>query len=137
MDMGRTVSKALEIAVGGMVCIRAAGGSYWLLWKPVTAPPWKITVQMTTQRMARGKYIHIVADCDGCHSLRDFSRYDGLVVESGRGQGFEFPKEMGLPGRIASPNITTDVETGIGGWTARRSGRSARESAVMERRCSR
>jgi mono/diheme cytochrome c family protein len=98
-----------------------------LLWKPTTAPPGKISVQVTPQRIARGKYIYTVADCDGCHSLRDFSRYDGPVVESGRGQGFEFPKEMGLPGRIAARNITTDVETGIGGWTDGEKIRAIRE----------
>ena len=39
----------------------------------------------------------------------------------------EFPKEMGLPGRIASRNITPDVETGIGAWTDGEKIRAIRE----------
>ena len=39
----------------------------------------------------------------------------------------EFPKEMGLPGRIASRNITMDRETGIGGWTDGEKIRAIRE----------
>jgi hypothetical protein len=81
------------------------------------APPLAIRVDMTPEKIARGKYIYTLADCDGCHSGRDWSRFAGPVVESQRGQGVEFPPELGLPGRIVSANITTDRETGIGSWT--------------------
>lgn len=81
-----------------------------------TAPP-DIRVPMTPERIARGKYIYIVSDCDGCHSQRDYSRFAAPVIESGRGRGFIFPPEMGLPGVVVAPNITPDPDTGLGGWT--------------------
>jgi mono/diheme cytochrome c family protein len=82
---------------------------------------------MTPERIARGKYIFTVADCDGCHSGRDFKRFGGPVIEGQRGWGVEFPKEMGLPGRIAARNITPDVATGIGAWTDGEKIRAIRE----------
>ena len=39
----------------------------------------------------------------------------------------EFPKELGLPGRIASRNITPDLETGLGAWTDGEKIRAIRE----------
>jgi mono/diheme cytochrome c family protein len=119
--------KVLGMVVGGALCIAVAGGSYVVFRKPAMAPPPDVKVQMTRERIARGKYIFTVSDCSGCHSGRDFSRFDGPVIESQLGQGVEFPKEMGLPGRIASRNITMDVETGIGGWTDGEKIRAIRE----------
>src|SRR5262249_25706228 len=100
------------------VAIAGSGFSYLYLCEPAIAPAPDVKVEMTPERVARGKYIfQVAADCDGCHSLRDFLRFGGPVVESGRGQGFVFPREIGLPGRIAARNITPDKETGIGNWT--------------------
>jgi hypothetical protein len=82
---------------------------------------------MTPERIARGKYIFTVSDCDGCHSPRDFSRFGGPVIEGQRASGFEFPKEVRLPGRIASRNITPDIESGIGAWTDGEKIRAIRE----------
>ncbi len=99
--------------------LAAAGGVGWLfLRKPAMAPPRDVRVPMTPERVARGKYLfEVVADCDGCHSERDFTRFAGPVVVSGRGNAFRFPVEMGLPGEVIAPNITPDVETGIGAWS--------------------
>jgi hypothetical protein len=72
---------------------------------------------MSPARIGRGKYIFALADCDGCHSERDFTRFGGPVVEHGRGKGAVFPKEFGLPGKVVPANITRDKETGIGAWT--------------------
>src|SRR5436305_7816702 len=119
--------KIVGLAAGGVLCVGIAGASYMLLRKPAAAPPPDIKVQMTPERIARGKYIFTLSDCSGCHSGRDFSRFDGPVIEPQLGQGVEFPKEMGLPGRIASRNITMDVETGIGGWTDGEKIRAIRE----------
>jgi hypothetical protein len=115
------------LALGGALCVAAAGATYMVFRKPAMAPPPDVKVQMTPERIARGRYLFTVSDCNGCHSGRDFSRFDGPVIESQRGQGVEFPKEMGLPGRIASRNITMDVETGIGAWTDGEKIRAIRE----------
>src|SRR4051812_39249365 len=122
--------KAMKVAglvLGGILCVGVAGASFMVFRKPAMAPPLDIKVEMTPERIARGKYIFTLSDCNGCHSGRDFSRFGGPVIESQLGQGVEFPKEMGLPGRIASRNITTDVETGIGGWTDGEKIRAIRE----------
>ena len=112
------------LAIAGM----AVGGfTYLYLRKPAMAPPAEVKVEITPARLARGKYLFNLADCDGCHSQRDFSRFGGPVVESGRGRGFVFPPEMGLPGVVAPRNITTDKETGIGDWTDGEKIRAIRE----------
>jgi hypothetical protein len=109
------------------VCLAAAAVGYLVLRKPTMAAPSDVHVAMTLERIARGKYIFELSDCDGCHSGRDFSRFGGPVIVSQRGQGVEFPKELGLPGRIASRNITMDRETGIGRWTDGEKIRAIRE----------
>ena len=74
--------------------VTAVGGfSYLYFRKPATAPPSDVKVAITPARLARGKYLYNLADCDGCHSQRDFSRFNGPVVESGRGMGNVFPPE--------------------------------------------
>jgi cytochrome c553 len=72
---------------------------------------------MTPERVARGRYVYLLTGCDNCHSQRDWSRFAGPVVPSGRGQGSKFPPELKLPGEVAAPNITSDPETGIGAWS--------------------
>lgn len=109
--------KLATLSIGILLCLGIAGASYILARKPAAAPAPNIKVAMTPDRIARGRYIYTLADCDGCHSLRDFSRFGGPVVEGHRGEGIEFPAEMGLPGRVISRNITPDVETGLGAWT--------------------
>jgi hypothetical protein len=100
---------------------------YQLLRRPSSAPPSKITVAMTPERIERGQYLFVtLLDCDGCHSERDFSRLGGPVIAAGRGQGRMLPLE-GLPGQVNAPNITPDKETGIGGWTDGEKIRAIRE----------
>ena len=126
MSVRRVLTVAGLLATG-IVFVGVAGASYMLLRKPATAAPLDVKVEMTPERIARGKYIFTLSDCDGCHSGRDFSRFGGPVIPALKGAGVEFPKEMGMPGRIVSRNITTDVETGIGGWTDGEKIRAIRE----------
>jgi hypothetical protein len=123
----KRVWKAAGLVIGGIACVGVSAASYMVMRKPAIAPPLDIKVEMTPERIARGKYLFTVSDCNGCHSGRDFSRFGGPVIESQMGQGFEFPKELGMPGRIASRNITPDVETGIGAWTDGEKIRAIRE----------
>jgi len=100
------------LAVGG-------SGFGYLYWRePLVAPPMDVVVEINPERVARGKHLfQVLADCDGCHSPRDFSRFGAPVIASRRGSGTIFPKELGLPGMVAPRNITQDKETGIGAWT--------------------
>lgn len=117
--------------VGGIllvaVAIGAGGFCYLYFRHPAMAPPENITVDKSPGRIERGRYIFtVLSDCEGCHSERDFTRLGGPAVESGRGMGGEMPL-AGLPGRVFVPNITPDVETGIGSWTDGEKIRAIRE----------
>jgi len=72
--------------------VTAAASVTFYYRKPATAPPSDVSVTITPTQLARGKYLYNLADCDGCHSQRDFSRCNGPVVESGRGMGNVFPR---------------------------------------------
>src|SRR5262249_35509713 len=95
----RRLLKAIGLMAVGIAFVGVAGASDMLLRKPATAPPLDIKVEMTPERIARGKYIFTVSDCDGCHSARDFSRFGGPVIPGQKAVGVEFPKELGLPGK--------------------------------------
>ena len=58
--------------------------------------------------VARGAYLAAAAGCDQCHTDR---KNGGAPYVGGRLLETEF-------GIIATPNITPDVATGIGGWSA-------------------
>ncbi|MBZ5537958.1 MAG: cytochrome c [Acidobacteriia bacterium] len=128
--------KKIVLIVGFVVLANLAGAmGYYFLRTPDMAPPSSIRVEMTEARVARGKYLfENVCDCDGCHSERDFTRFAGPVVHDGRGKGFIFPPEFGLPGTVTAPNITPDIETGIGYWTDGEKIRAIREGIDREGR---
>ena len=103
-----------------LAVVVVAGGGLAFLWlrQPAQVAAANITVERSAGLVERGRFLfEVLADCDGCHSQRDFSRFGGPVVPAGRGAGFVFPAEMGMPGTIVAPNITPDKETGIGSWT--------------------
>jgi mono/diheme cytochrome c family protein len=117
--------------------IVAGGGAAWLmLRKPAQVAAADIKVPMTPERIARGKYIfENLADCEGCHSQRDFSRVGGPAVLSGRGRGNDLSAMMpSLPGTVVAANITPDPETGIGKWTDGEKIRAIREGVDRDGR---
>lgn len=116
----------LFYGIAGLFLLAGSGFGYLYFRKPDTAPPLNIRVAMRPERIARGQYVFTLADCDGCHSERDFSRFGGPVVSGGRGKGGILPI-AGLPGRVVAPNITPDQETGIGSWTDGEKIRAIRE----------
>src|SRR5580658_7350124 len=59
------------------------------------------------QAIARGAYLAAAAGCEGCHTD---SKNNGPPYGGGRGVTGEF-------GTIATPNLTPDPATGIGGWS--------------------
>jgi hypothetical protein len=119
-----------------VIFIIVAGAlGYLYLRRPAMAPPSTIRVEVTPARVNRGRYIfENLSGCDGCHSMRDFSRFAGPVISSGRGMGTVFPAEMDLPGTVVAPNITPDPETGIGAWTDGEKIRAIREGISRDGR---
>ncbi|MBI2687383.1 MAG: c-type cytochrome [Acidobacteria bacterium] len=102
----------------GLAALACAGFGYLSLRSPNYLPAETVQVRMTPETIKRGEYIFtVMADCDGCHSERDLSKFSLPVVPRGRGKGWQFPSELGLPGQVVAGNITPDVETGIGAWT--------------------
>jgi mono/diheme cytochrome c family protein len=122
--------KRILLSILAIAIVVPAGGlAYLYLRKPATAPPSGIKVAMTPERIARGQYLfEVVADCDGCHSQRDFTRIAGPVVPAGRGRGVNMSELVAeLPGMVVARNITPDTETGLGAWTDGEKIRAIRE----------
>ena len=132
--MLRKILLVVGCLVALVTLVTGAGLAYLFLRKPAQAPPSSIKVAMTPERIARGEYIFVsVADCGGCHSQRDFTRVGGPEVPSGRGRGNILSDIMkGLPGTVVAPNITPDVETGIGAWTDGEKIRAIREGVSRD-----
>src|SRR5215831_18851503 len=106
--MLRKVLRSTGILVSIVIVALDAGIGYVALRKPAQVPASSIKVAMTPERIVRGKYIfETLADCDGCHSERDFTRVGSPVVASGRGKGNVLSSLIrGLPGTVVASNIT-------------------------------
>lgn len=127
--------KKFAIALFALALL-AGGGFAWLATKkPAFVPPLDMKVEITDERITRGRYLfENLADCDGCHSPRDWNRFPGPVIEAERASGFEFPAELGLPGRVISANLSSDPETGLGAWTDGEILRALREGVSRDGR---
>lgn len=119
------------------VLLLAAGGAFafLVLKSPEAAAPASLKVEATSQRLERGKYLfESVADCAGCHSPRNPEKFAMMPTPEGTGSGFEFPKELGFPGKIVAPNLTPDPETGLGKWSDGEKIRAIREGISKDGR---
>ncbi len=124
------------LGVLGTLIVILAGGFAWLaLRKPAMAPPSSIKVEATPARLSRGKELfEKIANCEDCHSQRDISKFAAPTIPGTTGGGFEFPVELGFPGKVASANITPDPETGLGAWTDGEKIRAIREGVSRDGR---
>lgn len=68
----------------------------------------KMKVEITPQRIERGKYLaNHVTLCIDCHSKRDWSRFSGPPIKGTKGMGGDkFDQNSGLPGIYYAKNIT-------------------------------
>lgn len=127
--------KTTIYTIAGLLLSASAALAYLMVRKPALRPAPVLRVTATAATVERGRYLfEHVLDCDGCHSERDFSRFGGPVIEGRRGVGVTFPPEMGLPGRISAPNLTSDSETGLGGWSDGEILRAIREGVSRDGR---
>lgn len=90
-------------------------------------------VEPTPERLERGKYlVNHVAYCGGCHTTRD----SGDMLEEERadmflaGGNLDDVPAMGL--KVWMPNITGDIETGVGAWTDDQLIRAIRDGVTRE-----
>lgn len=76
---------------------------------PADIPVEEIKVEVTPDRIERGKYLaHNVSMCIDCHSERDFSKFSGPIVDGTFGKGGEIfsHENSGVPGTLFAKNIT-------------------------------
>jgi mono/diheme cytochrome c family protein len=130
----KKVLKVLGYVLAAVVLIAGGAVTYLFARKPEMSPAANLKIERTAERLARGKYLVLLADCDGCHSERDYTRFGGPVVEAGRLAGQVFTKVHGVPGTVTPPNLTPDVETGIGAWTDGEVVRAIREGVDRDGR---
>jgi hypothetical protein len=107
----------LKIVVAIAVVI--AGLAAWLtVKKPASRPASTEKIEITPQRLARGRYlVEHVSACLDCHSDHTV-RFSFPVKAGTEGEGgYIFDKKLGFPGVVAAQNITPDPQFGLGQWT--------------------
>lgn len=90
----------------------------------------------TAERIARGRYIvEAEAHCMHCHSERDWRTHGAPEIPGLSGAGWDVPfAENHMPGRVFAPNLTPDVETGIGAIADDAIARAIREGVSSDGR---
>lgn len=101
-------SRALLIAIISIFFIVILTIACIVLALPDVGPAENISIVLTPQRIARGKYLaNNVALCMDCHSQRDWSKLIGAIAADKLGAGGDdFDSSFGVPGDIYVPNIT-------------------------------
>ncbi len=104
----KSILKILGIILLVLVVFIASAITYIKNFLPDVGDPEDIQVEITDERVERGKYLaNSVAVCMDCHSTRDWSKYSGPLKEGTLGIGGEyFGQEFGFPGKYYSKNIT-------------------------------
>jgi len=85
---------------------RVHAGRAALLAVLLLAPPGAVADNQDFSQIERGRYLTIAGDCNACHTLPG----SGKLLAGGR------PVETPF-GNLLAPNITPDLETGIGAWS--------------------
>jgi mono/diheme cytochrome c family protein len=100
--------KGRKVAIGVLAVLVIAAGVLWLLFprdqEIGDAPP--PLHSPTANAVKRGRELVVLADCRACHTTRGSADFSGRNA---------IPTPFGT---FYSPNITPDIETGIGRWTA-------------------
>ncbi len=112
----KRVLKIVGIILGSLVIIIIGIVIYVKTALPNVGAAPDIKVELTPQRIERGKYIanHFVL-CMDCHSTREWDKFAGPPKEGTLGVGGEaFTHELGLPGNYYARNITPYA---LGNWT--------------------
>lgn len=124
----------LRILAGLAILIAALIIYVQLAWnKKYDAVYPEITASTDSALIARGKYLAFgPAHCGSCHVPMDkmMDVENGLQIPLSGGWSLEIP-----PGKFTAPNITPDVETGIGRLTDGEIARTLRYSVGSDGRC--
>ena len=126
----KKLGKALLFVACAGAILLIAGISLTIGWRPFIGPKARPLTsrkfEPTPQRLERGRYVFELGACGECHSQHDWNTHGAPVIPGteGSGQWLNMPD---LPGHIVAPNLTPDVETGIGGLTDDQVARAIRE----------
>jgi len=106
-----------------------AGIHFTIGWRPFIGPRARTLTsrrfETTAARMERGEYlVEKVMGCFFCHSERDWNAPGAPPIEGRKGAGAIF---SGGPGKLFAPNITSDDDSGVGGWSDDALARAIRE----------
>lgn len=129
------------LLVGGMVLVAACGdraapappkAAFPAIAQQAPLPGLRVrpltdrTFERTEARRERGRYLaNGILQCALCHSDRDWGQPGAPPVQS-RAMAGHVWKDEGAT-RLVAPNLTSDVETGVGGWSDDTLARAIRE----------
>jgi hypothetical protein len=104
----KNLPKVIGFVLLGIAVLIGIFISYLKLALPNVGDPEQLTIEVTPERIERGKYLaHSVTICMDCHAIRDWSRFSGPPTEGTLGKGGDrFDQTVGLPGVYYAKNIT-------------------------------
>lgn len=104
----RKAFKIIGYIVLGLVLIGFLGFAYFSYSYPKINPPSDIKIELTKERLERGKYLfNNVAICADCHSTRDVTKFTMPIIPGTEGGGgMKISEEENLPGTVYVSNIT-------------------------------
>jgi len=110
------MKKLIWIIPLGLIILAIIFTLYVKLALPNVGPTSDIKVEITPERLDRGKYLAtVVMSCGDCHSQRDMTKYAAPITGIPfSGGGPEFTVETGSPGNFYAPNLTPYH---LGDWT--------------------
>jgi Cytochrome c len=129
----------LKKVVGGVLGVMALSVlalvvKFYLL-SPRLRPAADLKAPNTPEAIARGKYlVDNVTGCLGCHSQIDETAPGEPPVPGRLGSGRDFGLMQGFPGHVRAPNLTPDLDTGIGSWSDGEVVRAIREGVSKDGR---
>ena len=104
----KNLPKVIGFVLLGIAVLIGVIISYLKLALPNVGDPEELTIELTPERVERGKYLaHSVTICMDCHAIRDWSKFSGPPTEGTLGKGGDrFDQTVGLPGVYYAKNIT-------------------------------
>ncbi|HEY1679218.1 MAG TPA: c-type cytochrome [Candidatus Sulfotelmatobacter sp.] len=128
----KKLGKILLISAAVLAVVLTVAITFTIGWRPFIGPKKRALTnrqfERTPERLARGKYlVQGLLDCESCHSPKDWTQHGGPIPAGMELAGQAVSDDPGFPGKLVIPNITPDLETGIGKWTDDQIARAIRE----------
>lgn len=136
MDKVKKIIKRVLVGIGALLLlgIGAVVLKFYVL-SPKSRPAPVMSAPTNLEAVERGRYlVHHVAGCVGCHSKIQETVPGEPPVEGMLGSGRDFGEIPDSPVHIRASNLTSDKETGLGGWTDGEIARAMREGVSKDGR---